>query len=611
MRGLVIYGTCLLLGACTTSLETRPDQHETKSNLAIGYESYSLPMVRYDITVDAQLTGCTELVPLTFLGTPIGSAISYGLAISVKVTPTPEYVAGESYNVDHEALSSFFKTSSLSIETWPSGTLKSIGAGAKDHTGAVIKDVVKTGVGIALLSTGSPLGLPITTSTVGVVPLANNYAELSDASSLVKLRRKFIREDLPASAFSPKLSNLPVTLCRDGIAPLVVATKQLPKDIEKLAKALTNATKRVERATLVTNAKAADHRDVEELKEALAAQGKAEDALQLAQEDQAGKLKKLGITIKHQWPSSFDGHVNAGQLPASAADVAKMVELLTREDKEVITGEALKTWFDALPPSAQEEFSRENKAVIKSVTTGKENCNGKLFECVQDNLAITVKLEPSKFGGLRSMLSLNDDGETVTQDKTVVDARVVNARDDKADQGVFYRPPVPGDLIICGQGTEAALGRCGGIAGATKTLQVVHNKSVPQLGQLRFFPFKSPPFTASEFLVELREDGSPAKLQYKDTEAAATAVSGTIADAVDQAVKARKSVRDEKIAALQHEIDLATKQKALLEAQTPKQPDEDAAIKAETAHLNAQIAKMQAELSKVKLERELEAVDAK
>jgi hypothetical protein len=576
-----------VLSACTTSLKTTADRSWTDSNIAVGYESYSLPMLRFDISVEASLARCPRPFILNFKGETL---VMYdrGLAIAVKPSAETMYVAGESYQIDHRALNSFFKTSSFSIEPWPSGTLKSIGASVTDETGPAIKDLVKTGVGIALASTGAPAGIPAAISAAGTLAEARSVNR--SASPL----------------FADISQKEDIIVCRDDAVTFMEEARRVSEELDVAATVLQSANNRVERAALIANGKPADRTDLMELKLALESQEKAADALMTKQVRQAALAKMLGTQFGYQWPNSFDETHSI--LSAGEAQIVKFAALLETRSVAVFSPEKLAQWLSTKLPADQAQFLRDNAAVLKQLKGADAGAGGcqstDAKKCVSLLLEIEAIIFPTDYGTPRCRGSEAHSVRTEKSDpwcrrklelngETASSARLIDARDDKADQGVFYRQPVPGNLVLRSrdQNVRTASGA---------NLLFAHSDAIPQLGQLRFFPFRSPAFTAREFSLQLQENGSLVKLEYKRTKAGGPELMGAAADAVDQLAKAKASIREEALAQLQYQLDVAKSQKDLLAAQEPDTPEEDAALKAETAHLNAEIANLTAKLTREK-----------
>jgi hypothetical protein len=181
------------------------------------------------------------------------------------------------------------------------------------------------------------------------------------------------------------------------------------------------------------------------------------------------------------------------------------------------------------------------------------------------------------------------------------------ARDDAADAGVYVRTLAAARSVIY----QRVMGE-GPSAGTVKAAPVLDLgvAPAPQLGQLRYLPFRNRAFEANALSLVLREDGSVEKFEYKKTRAAGAAAASAASDAIGQvearlaqrekeAAANRKAAREEAIADLQFRIDGLTKQAALLKLQTPDAQltvkDETARIQTETALLEAQLAYRKAE----------------
>jgi hypothetical protein len=142
----------LALSACTTTelkvgkLGTQP------ADQAIAGVSYWLPSQSYNVKLTRTLAKC-KLVEGKVQPT---AEFEWILKADVKLNSG----VGESFVVDYRQMSGEFKTSSFELETWPNGTLKSIGAEAEDHSAEVFTSVVKTGFNIARLFLPVPGGSP-------------------------------------------------------------------------------------------------------------------------------------------------------------------------------------------------------------------------------------------------------------------------------------------------------------------------------------------------------------------------------------------------------------------------------------------------------------------
>lgn len=175
--------------------------------------------------------------------------------------------------------------------------------------------------------------------------------------------------------------------------------------------------------------------------------------------------------------------------------------------------------------------------------------------------------------------------------------------------GVFVRQPVEGRLFVC-RGRDCD-------ANSAANLLTVDPKAeptmAPQLGQLRFLPFKNGPFQSNQLALELAADGTIANFAYKDKAATAAVAAASVADILKQVDDDRTKRRadaataeTQSVASLQAQIDMLTKQAQLIALQTPKSADQQLAAST-LVDINAQTALLEAKLAKQKAHNELVA----
>lgn len=146
-----------------------------------------------------------------------------------------------------------------------------------------------------------------------------------------------------------------------------------------------------------------------------------------------------------------------------------------------------------------------------------------------------------------------------------------------AQKGIFVRPPEAGRLRICRDGDPNA--DCD--AGSRELLLTSADTMIPQLGQLRFLPFRNRVFQNNSLVLSLRENGGIEKFEYKNLSAQAETAAKMAADLASQgltfadsrrkdrtddaaaAVAAGKTDRESQLALLQFQIELMTKQRDL------------------------------------------------
>ncbi len=145
-------GLMLLLAGCKTQLEVRPDgqgayiESGKTEKARIGVE-YGLPMLQFKLQVDHTLIQCVDEID----GVPV-----VAIRFRTKVNAEPHYVLGESFVLDYRALAGWSKTSSMTLETYDNGVIKSFNASAEDQTGAIIGDIVKSSISLLSLIQGVP-----------------------------------------------------------------------------------------------------------------------------------------------------------------------------------------------------------------------------------------------------------------------------------------------------------------------------------------------------------------------------------------------------------------------------------------------------------------------
>jgi len=241
----------------------------------------------------------------------------------------------------------------------------------------------------------------------------------------------------------------------------------------------------------------------------------------------------------------------------------------------------------------------------------------KINACLAEKLAISAVLQSAEpvpamasrdFPTLagRTDLTAAGAGATLTPGKAAPE--LVHARNGGAHAGLFIRPPVRGELIVCQKSTACDAEDARLFVAGPKDPPTY----VPQLGQLRFLPFKNPIFAYNEMMVQLEPDGSLSRFEYKNKKAVAAEFAATAADVASQIDAARTKTRAEakddrtaKIEELQYEIDSIAKTKALKEARTVKPVDPLDTVMTETVALDAKAALANAKLARLKAEAAL------
>jgi hypothetical protein len=245
------------------------------------------------------------------------------------------------------------------------------------------------------------------------------------------------------------------------------------------------------------------------------------------------------------------------------------------------------------------------------------------IRCVGRQISVFVRLETTETEAVACETS-----HSSLWVRCVADNRGIAARNDVGADGLFIRPPVDGRLVVCRGGTECR-------AGHDQAVLIDDAVSIPQLGQLRFLPFRTRLFEKNQLALSLRADGSVEKFEIQNA-AAARRAAEAMANAAQQglafqtqrreqrianiaAARAQRAAdiastradiafeRAEEVARLQHDITLLTRQKELNLLLNPPVPnvDPNAATTAATAVLQADIALLRARLEYLRAEGEL------
>ena len=475
------------LYGCETTLSTSQDVYLGQKNATIGVP-YALPMTQFDITLTRSISQC-----VTKEGSP-----KVGVTMTAKAEAGS--VAGETYIIDYEKLSSSMKTSSLVLEFYEdTGTLKSINAQASDKTAEVLSNVVETGIGIAKIAAGIPTIPTAATSGDGTRP--NLYPAvvcspetqakvLEVKNKTAELKLKTTALESATKAFTDKLETLKPIIAADAL------TSVQKQDLANLERAQT---------------------------EALVAQTEIKNQLEKGQ-------AKVSVSQNFKWPQNFT------TLEDSTGSQFKL------GDQEV------KKWSKILVDSP--DFAHKDRADHfcndDSIWEGSKQISGglgrvqkaDLATCLRSTMNMSAVLIPS-----------------VTPDMESSGVKSFTFSKGEASEGFLYRSPGLGTIKIC-------KGPLPGGCRAASVSQAVYSSptsiSISQLGQLRLLPFKNKAFEDNELSVNLRKDGRLEKFEYKDKAASAEAASGFIKDTVggisgylaaveaDKLAKAEKTLADEK-----------------------------------------------------------------
>ena len=651
----------MLAGACTTQISTLPDVTMTPPQAALPGTTYNLPMLQYRIEVTRTLSNCptTRLIPAAD-----GSSsqrelfVDPTLTFDVKVVATSQYVRGESYVVDYRSLSNLFKQTGFGFANYPeTGNLKSINVSADDRTGDVLKDVASVGLTVAALAGGGPLAgaamapavLRVGASDTGgggvkglaAKPVKQINAE--DDAALYELAGRAIKR----STFID---------CAQSAREALAARESSAKEVKAATAALTAITARVRNGTLVAGVRGLSPTVKAGYAATLAKDLSALDQAQTVLEAKTlakGKADAMLLeTSPRVWPERLSdraGPLNApekvrdaftsqmGERPAQASrvlDVHGFAVLLAafrvrqpeRFERLAARYAYLRSYL--LPNGASPPKPSEGPSACKPGDPSLD-----VSACLTASLQLAMRLDTVEMNGgrfleggcagldpefptldCRKMLELptsgvsggrvtGGSGRSATLGSEVVDAWEFRNGEAVPKGGVFIRQPVRARLLVCRGAT------CD--ANTSENLLVVDPKAAPtfapQLGQLRFLPFRNVAFQSNELALELAADGTIAKFEYRDKAAIAAGMAATAAAIAKQADDDRTKRRDEAakartqgVADLQAEIDAHEKEARLIELRTPKTADQLAAdreiadLKARTALLDAKFARQKA-----------------
>jgi hypothetical protein len=613
-----------LLAGCT-HVSTLPDTARTENGHALRGVSYSLPMLQYEIEIDRGLASCPSELTLDFGRGEKVSISDEALAFSTVGEAKPRYVPGEQYVVNYDSLTSMLKTTGFAIEPYASGALKTINLSADDKSGEIVKDLIKVGLTVASAAAGAP-GVG---AAIAAVPTSGSV-NLNAAFSLRRETREQRAARLARTAAEDlrgRLRPLSIVDCTEAAAGTLKKIAKNSGDQEAVAAKLPKLTLEVERLIVVAGLKAADHDDAAALAAAMAALNEQLLEAERLTAEGAELEAKTQVTTARSWPRLPSDRSTEDELKEN--DLKGLARLLRVKTVSTLTLEEFEAWLAGAGAPVAADLRKTNEAFFAhfdDLKAARERgtqrtvdgiCRGgtpNVQRCVSESTLVRAAIEQAEVGyptctaeGAKAPYCTN---------AVALDAKqrlVRDAMDGVADKGIFVRPPVEGIFTLCrarreAEGEEASFACVEG----PKLVRLV-NASVPQLGQLRFLPFRSRPFESAELALHLREDGSIEKLEYKRPRPMGAGLAAAAGDAagqyrtyVETRRADRKAAREEEIAQLQYQLDLAEKKKALLKAQTPETETEDEALATElkneiakielrTKYLEAQIAQKKAE----------------
>jgi hypothetical protein len=355
-------------------------------------------------------------------------------------------------------------------------------------------------------------------------------------------------------------------VCSPETVKLIEAVDAASAEVEAAATSVKTLTASVD--ALANRLSALSDADRAELTRLTGLQTKALRTLANKRTALAEATDKVSLVTTMRWPREPDDDAELLQL--DEADLRKFEGLLVRRD-----------------PVLQGRNLIENRCDKSTAIT----------QCLRAKLDVYVTLartspQPDEFPS------------------GVQDPPIQTASSKSPAQGIFVRPPAQGRLLACGAQSQ---GNC--TENGPQLLLRSDDAQIPQLGQLRFLPFRNEAFENNALVVSLTPSGHIAKFEYRNPRAQGEAISASALATVNdirgfadaraaqreaEATAAAQAVvagRTEELAAIQFEIDKLQRQKTLNDLLAPPAVSATAAMQAQTAEINARIALLQAMLA--------------
>jgi hypothetical protein len=588
------------LTGCAT-VRTTPYLERTESaGDSLPGLTYSLPMAQYDLVVVRTLSECPG-------GQTNGEATQ--LKFSIDVGGAERYVPGEAYTLDSR-LVGFLKTSSLELNYYASGTLKSIGVQAEDKTGEVIANTAKIAAAGLILASGSPA---IAAAVAPALAASDSKAYTTRAKGMITTTKAPLQ-----------------LVCTDEAVANVEAFTKADQALKDEAEKLREANQRLKTLTdeITLKVKRPTDRKVKaEWAAIIADQIRADVAIRTAEKEKTRLIEVLSVSQTYRWPRDFTDARSNPLLETNSAALAKLrklVELDTPERLDPLTAQdALQSANDLLARKAvpsKPDGRVIAKAELADMLSLVASPTGPAPKLPKSCLGAAANVDQCLLYHLNLRGSPLDDwslGTPCDADRRPAgcvivrkpsDVRVQHARNDAYDEGIFIREPMQGVLVIC-RDYKAVAGVCDRQQDIAKFAPI----NFPQLGQLRFLKFKVPPFQAKDMGIFLAEDGRLQRYYLKSTKAAGEALTASVASAANEigtALEKRETERRDDLAYAQGttsrelaaqiaEIENRNKRKTLL---TEPTPDPLAPIREAAAEDAVHVARLEQQLTRRQLE---------
>ncbi|WP_146163453.1 hypothetical protein [Sphingomonas fennica] len=609
-----------LLAGCAT-IRTTPYREQTvEAGDALPGLTYRLPMAQYELTIVRTLAECPG-------GMIEGKPTS--LKFSTDVAAEKSYVPGEAYMLDPR-LTGFLKTSSLEMNYYPNGTLKSIGVAAEDRTGQVVENAAKIAAAGVMLAAGvPPVAVVAGAGAAAIPPTSGDANVLSNKSSNFKLQ-----------PIGPTQ-----VICTDEAKQNLKTLTDADKAIKEETKALIGANKAMEELTEELRLKLKTPRQAKGRWQAiLLEQRRANAAIEGAKDSKAKALEALSVKEIARWPEHYGEAGRQQDLPLGNSAREKLEKLVTMGtaqrvvpvggvDMSALSSEiralagmkAVSPFGNSTTKAQSTDLAAElASAARQSTPTVPAECLGSstLKACLEHHLELHLAVRTEWPLAKDCAAGAPNDAECLHKrltDEAVDDLdkayRIRHARDTAYDEGVFIREPAQGKLLVCRKALATDVG-----CALEDDLAEVEAANFPQLGQLRFLKFKVPMFQAKDLGVFLSADGRLERYYLKSTKAAletATASAAnaatTMADAMEKRETERRSdleyAQSEKSKALTAQIAELENAEKLRKLQQPPSSDPLKPLREAAAENEAHIAQLQSQLAREQLEAALNSGD--
>lgn len=552
--GLILSGTGL--GACTTSMETRPVD---LGAARVSGTEYALPALELEFATTRRLVDCSPPAKVPGTSTSDSQDATHGTAdmnqpvvpkFEFKVEPKQELVASEIFAMDYSALSKAWKTTNFKVEWHANGMLKTINVEAADKSGEIALEVLKAGIAIAKLAGGIPPGGAELGTATPICPV-----EVERRKGLLK-EKKFATETLAAQtaiveSFSGRDAASLSDAAKNALNGALDETKKQTKAIADLDKKLAELDK----------------------------------VLAFTETVRWRPAAKAGATTPEKHSFGFE----------LTEDVPTTIEAAAR-------AKWVKRLFgiDSLDPLGLADDGCERVDSDKDTEPDAFLCR------LERSLAFAVTLEPEP---------VNSSSEQLASVRTALGVKVGKPKTTPVRdhvRGLVTRIPVRTRFYGC-SGVAQPCHR----ASPDKLFdQLV---SVPQLGHYLVLPFSNGFGEDNQLTVNFNEAGLPTMVEYKEKQAAALAaakMANQSADAVlglaDDVRTYRKAEEEEEkgaaLKALESEAKLLEQQKKIVEFQAVIAPA-NADLTQQKLRITEQLGIVQAERDIAKVEDEIDKLE--